>query len=262
MAAARWWGILRRMNRRPLIITHRAKVPAGPENSLSGILRAAAAGADIVEVDVRRSLDGVPFLHHDPVLGRTAAGFGPIRLLPAVVVGRSRLRGGDGDTVPTLAAALSVLPAGLEIGLHLKDQGALVAVLRGVEAAEAAGRTWLWLHRVDDARAALDRLPEVRITLLDAGAARRRSGRRGYFDRAAACGATAVSVPWNLVDEELTTEAHTRRLLVYSVEHDRSQLPAFIAAGLDGVITDDPAGVATSIRNAADRGDPPGRSKD
>ena len=55
-----------------LIIAHRACPQHAPENSIAGIRRAAELGADGVEVDVQRTLDGVPILMHDSTLGRSA----------------------------------------------------------------------------------------------------------------------------------------------------------------------------------------------
>lgn len=50
---------------RPLVIAHRTCPRDAPENSLEGIARATELGADVVEVDVRRTADGVPVLVHD-----------------------------------------------------------------------------------------------------------------------------------------------------------------------------------------------------
>jgi glycerophosphoryl diester phosphodiesterase len=58
-----------------LIIAHRAGVPFG-DDPIGGVERALAAGADALEVDVRRTRDGVMVVCHDPavrdhVLART-----------------------------------------------------------------------------------------------------------------------------------------------------------------------------------------------
>jgi glycerophosphoryl diester phosphodiesterase len=52
--------------RRPLLIAHRGGPvgPGSPENSRAGILGAAERGYDLVELDVRASNDGQPFLFH------------------------------------------------------------------------------------------------------------------------------------------------------------------------------------------------------
>jgi glycerophosphoryl diester phosphodiesterase len=62
------------MRRRPLVLGHRGASAAAPENTVEAFTRARALGADGVELDVRRSADGVLMVHHDPDI----AGFGPL----------------------------------------------------------------------------------------------------------------------------------------------------------------------------------------
>lgn len=230
-----------------MIIAHRAVTPGLPENSRAAIA-AAAAGADLVELDVRRSLDGVPFLIHDPLLGRTTTGHGPLRVLPASFLGRVRLRNGA-ETLPTLAAALDGLPPGLCFGLHLKEMGALRAVLDVIRARCLAERAWLWLPRASAARYVRREAPAVRITLLD-DYARRAASRGRYFARAEAVGATAVSIDWSTITAEVIALAHRHGLKVFSVNRNPALIPAAVAAGLDGIITADPAAARAALATA------------
>lgn len=57
--------------RRVLNVAHRGASDVAPENTLAAVVAAVAAGADLVEVDVQRSRDGVPVLFHDTTLVRT-----------------------------------------------------------------------------------------------------------------------------------------------------------------------------------------------
>jgi glycerophosphoryl diester phosphodiesterase len=59
------------MKGRPLVLAHRGARQVAPENTLEAFARAVALGADGVELDVRRTADGVLVVHHDP---ETAAG--------------------------------------------------------------------------------------------------------------------------------------------------------------------------------------------
>lgn len=49
------------------VIAHRGASAAEPENSLAAFLRAVEMGSDAVELDVRRTADGVLVVHHDPI---------------------------------------------------------------------------------------------------------------------------------------------------------------------------------------------------
>lgn len=229
----------------PLLVAHRAAAPGCPENSLAGIRAAGALGVDIVEVDVRRTLDGVPVLLHDRTMARAATGRAPVRALPARWVTTWRLPASprsevrSEERVPTLDQALGALPGGVEIGLHVKDRGVLGAALEVVEGRATESRTWLWLERAVDVAVARGRLPGVRVTLLNDW--RRARSVERYLATAEVAGATAVSVPWGRVTAEVTSEAHRRGLLVFAVERNPDELRVKVAAGLDGVITDHPA---------------------
>jgi glycerophosphoryl diester phosphodiesterase len=76
-----------------LIIAHRGASQAEPENTVAAFRAAARAGADGVELDVRRTADDHLVVHHDAVLadGR------PLR-----TVGSAELAA----QIPTLDAAL------------------------------------------------------------------------------------------------------------------------------------------------------------
>ncbi|MGI8644342.1 MAG: glycerophosphodiester phosphodiesterase [Thermomicrobiales bacterium] len=223
---------------RVLVVAHRALSAGVAENSLAGIRQAANAGADLVELDVRRSLDGVPYLLHDRSLRRTATGFAPLRALPSRRLDQTRLRGSD-EQLPRLEAALEALPAGVGPALHLKDKGSLRAALRVIQTAGVDASTWLWLHGTDSARIARQVAPEARVTVLEAGASSLAEWVI-HLDGAVAAGATGVSIPWHDLTPALLSEIRSRELVAFSLNHDVNLIPPMLEAGLGGVITDYP----------------------
>ena len=89
------------------VIAHRGASRAAPENTVEAFLTAARMGADAVELDVRRTADGVLVVHHDPRLADTRVIVAtPYRDLPA--------------HVPTLAAALDAC-AGMWVNVEIKN---------------------------------------------------------------------------------------------------------------------------------------------
>jgi glycerophosphoryl diester phosphodiesterase len=62
-------GRLRRRDARCRIIAHRGYSSAFPENTLVAYERAIGAGADVVEIDLRKSCDGAVVCHHDATTG-------------------------------------------------------------------------------------------------------------------------------------------------------------------------------------------------
>src|SRR5688572_13486724 len=59
-----------------LVASHRATHHVYPENSLKAIQASIKLGVDIVEIDVKVSKDGIPFLMHDRTMDRTTTGKG------------------------------------------------------------------------------------------------------------------------------------------------------------------------------------------
>jgi hypothetical protein len=73
---------IRRVRERRLgniIIVHRGASKLAPENTLEAYAAAMDYGADGVEIDIRRSKDGVLYIHHDSEMGRTLSGSGPMK---------------------------------------------------------------------------------------------------------------------------------------------------------------------------------------
>ena len=64
---------------KPDVVAHRGLARLYPENSLSGVLAAAAAGLRHIEIDVQLSLDRVPLVYHDATLERVSGARGDVR---------------------------------------------------------------------------------------------------------------------------------------------------------------------------------------
>src|SRR5262245_47667531 len=99
------------MQRGVRIVGHRGARGVAPENTLAGLRRGIADGADALEFDVRVLRDGTPVLLHDPTLNRTTNGHGEIAQMIAddlreVDAGRSFSATFAGERVPRLADVL------------------------------------------------------------------------------------------------------------------------------------------------------------
>lgn len=225
------------------VIAHRACPRHAIENSVAGIIAAGEMGADLVEVDVRRTRDGVPVLMHDRSPRRTAGTRWPLRRLPSNRVAGLRLRGdgpGAGDEVPTLAAALAVTPPGLGFALDVKDPGAGPATLGAVRAAGMDDRVLLWSQHEPVVRYCAKEAPGIEVSLLRDTSTPQATGR--FLSEAVAWGARGVSVHQGVLSAELVGDAHGRGLTVYcwfqSLDAQEAALGAAARFGLDGVVTD------------------------
>ena len=100
-----------------LIIGHRGAAGLAPENTLAGFARAAALGADGVELDVHR-VGRRLLVIHDSRLDRTTSGSGELAE-PGIRELRA-LDAGDGQPIPFLEEVFAALPADLGINVELK----------------------------------------------------------------------------------------------------------------------------------------------
>ena len=97
---------------RTLTVAHRGAHDRVPENSIASIERAIGLGASVVELDVRKTADGVYVLMHDSTLDRTTTGSGLTAEHTLAELKSLRLLDSDGrpsdQVAPTFAEALDV----------------------------------------------------------------------------------------------------------------------------------------------------------
>jgi glycerophosphoryl diester phosphodiesterase len=109
-------------------IAHRGGGVLAAANSLAGIEASLGHGIEMIEVDVRRTLDGQLVLSHDPSLDESDA---PIRAATL-----AELRASHPD-VATLPEALDVARGRARLNLDLKEEDTLDLVLAEVRAARS-----------------------------------------------------------------------------------------------------------------------------
>ena len=189
----------------PVIIAHRTLPLDAAENSIEGIKRSAELGADYVEIDVRRTRDGVPVMLHDALLLRTTLRPWPVCWATAKGLRRARLRGSH-QSVPTFAEAVDTLSPGLGLAIDTKDPGAAEAIVRELRNQGALDRALLWAQST--------------------------SAVRWYADHA---GEEAAEVA--LLRDAFTPEAINRRLAVYREQTE----PLITFYRRKGVLVDIPA---------------------
>lgn len=110
------------MSIRPLVVAHRGVRSNGHTNTLDAFERAIRVGADMLELDIRRSLDDTLVVHHDPAIGD--------RLLSTMELTEAVRRAAVlGYPMPTLADFLRLASGRARLDLELKESGCEEAVL-------------------------------------------------------------------------------------------------------------------------------------
>jgi glycerophosphoryl diester phosphodiesterase len=111
------------------IVAHRGAPKRARENTLKSFLAAVSLGADMVELDVRRTGDGIPIIFHDPWLSRKT--HRPlIASLTCQEINRRTLK--RKFRVPTLEETLKALAGKVMLDIELKESGYEIEVIKMV----------------------------------------------------------------------------------------------------------------------------------
>ena len=116
-------------NRGLSIVCHRSLWGKHPENSFAGIKNAIDSNFSIVEIDVRKSIDGIFFLMHDEDLKRTTNITGKISNTPSDILQKAFLKSGNGESnlltnekIPTLIEVLNTFKGNVFFDIDVKNQ--------------------------------------------------------------------------------------------------------------------------------------------
>ncbi|POR46277.1 glycerophosphoryl diester phosphodiesterase [Bosea psychrotolerans] len=242
---------------RPLVIAHRGGALLAPENTAEAFRAAVAAGADMVETDLRLTADGALVCLHDADLKRLCGDpravaevdLATIRnLLPAVM------------TLPDAIAASA--PLGLLLDVKLTERAVVPRILAELSHAGAAGRTLLGLRDLDLIALARARTSEVALLAFAAdpdSAARARAAGANWFrlwqgtataERAAAVRAEGLKLAVMVGQPRSVALPEDPPFPVGRV--DRDGLDRLLALSPDAVLLDDPRLLADILAGRPD----------
>ena len=233
------------------VIAHRGSSSAAPENTLASLAAAVHDRADMVEVDVQRTADGVLVLMHDPRLDRTTdarsrLGEGRNLLGEKSYEDVARLDAGSwfspafaGERVPRLRDALHLLAAartGLQLELKRPELYPGVVEQLAAELASVRGRIPLLVQSFHEPSLAALRqeAPWLELGLLGRPHTRRLPELAGWLQQ--------VNPQHRRLDRRYVEAVHAAglRCLPWTVDRP-SSMRRMLDLGVDGVITDHPA---------------------
>lgn len=254
-----------------LVIGHRGAPVSAHENTLEAFHHAIAGAADGVELDVRVTNDMQLVVHHDAVAVDTESSVLPTQSVATSSSEQSSeivIATTDGDLLPPWLPRLDSV---LDHLSALADQRARPSILVNVEIKSVPEEPHFDSDRgaarlvVDLLAARAERHLEFVVSSFDSvmldvvrDHARRVNGENwlptaqlalhatvGTIDAAAAAGHTAINPWWPMVTDEFVRHAHDRHMTVVpwtcDSPNDQDRLRDL---GVDGVITNDPAGLA------------------
>ncbi len=244
------------MRSRPLVIAHRGFSAKYPENTLRSIREALKLPVDGVEVDVRRSRDGVLVLMHDEAVERTTNGRG--------LVGRlswAELRSLDagawmgeefaGEPVPRLEEALSEVAGRAVLHIEIKEPGIESQVIRTVKDCDAQESVVIASFLEESLRAVKTLEPASPLTLI-AGPreASRWGGAKPLVYRVITNGASCLALHYSLITTELATYAKRRNvaLMAWTI-NDPNDAKRLAEQRVDALATDHPDEIIRALES-------------
>ena len=230
--------------KQPLVIAHRGASGECPENTLSAYERAVEQSADMIEIDLHLSRDGVVMIHHDASLERLGES-GEIRDHAASELALMNAAPGTTlkERIPTLLDVLDGFGERMHFNLELKI--GLNAAYEGIEEIALAaveerglGSRMLFSSFYDGVLTKMRSLSaSARLATLVSPRAPAR-----MIERAQSVSAEAINPEVRLVDAALVSQAHAAGLAVYPyTEDDPAGMKRLLDAGVDGIITNHPA---------------------
>jgi glycerophosphoryl diester phosphodiesterase len=231
--------------RRPLATSHAACKGHAPENTLAGIEKALALGADAIEIDVHCTSDGVPVLLHDHTVDRTTDGSGDVRKMPLELVraldagARQFVPQFQGAVVPTLAEVLALTRGKALLQIEIKQEGIEQAVAAAVREANALADCETHSFWPQNVRRMRETEPRMAAALLTDGS--RIVDWDDFFGFALSLGAQGVSVHYAQAAPERVRGGQLRSLtfMVWTVDAEED-IGRMLDAGVDSVCSNFP----------------------
>jgi glycerophosphoryl diester phosphodiesterase len=258
----------------PLFFAHRGGARLAPENTMAAFRSAVEEWeADVLELDVHRTLDGKLVVIHDATVDRTTEGQGAVASLPWSELrtldagyhftdpGGNRSFRGRGVTIPLFEEVLETFP-GTRLNVDSKEPLVALELMRMVLAHGAQHRVLL-ASEFEEGRA--DRLGYPGPT-----SATRRQIRTFYLSHRLPGGGPytprvdALQVPYVWEGRQVTTlrfvrEAHRRNIPVHVWTVDDPELMRLLLSWeVDGLQTDRPDLLVRVLHEEVGRPLPPG----
>ncbi len=217
----------------PLVIAHRGESSSSLENSLEAVHRALSYPADMIELDIRRSLDNLLYIMHDKTTSRTCDQAIDIERATSEEISRVKLK--NGERIPTLTDVIRVVSGKAGLNLEIKSEGAGLITAEYLASSDYSGYVLISSFHEEEILSVRRMLPRVPVSLI--------------FDvftihdvpSYAEKGYTIISLRKMTVSEKLIDVCHEQGIDVYAWTVDEEkEMRKFISWGVDGIYTNKP----------------------
>ncbi len=218
----------------PLVIAHRGDSSRALENSTEAVSLALSLPVDMIEIDIRKSLDDVLYVMHDKDTGRTADMNLDIEQSTSEEIARVKLK--NGEPIPTLEDMLRLVAGKVGLNIEVKSDGAGAVLSRHLFHYRYSGYILVSSFKEPEIHSARGVMLDLPVSVI--------------FDTFsehdlpvyAARGYGVISLKKKTVSEELIAACHERKIKVYVWTVDEEdEIKKFITWGVDGIYSNRPA---------------------
>lgn len=215
-----------------IIIAHRGASSYEPENTFTSFEKAIEMGADMIEFDVRLSLDNKLVCIHDSKVNRTTDGKGMVR--DKTVVELLSLDAGSGNRIPLIEEIFSKYSKKIMFVIELKDYNTEEQVIELINKYGSIDRVFI----VSFSKRILKRVKYLE-PLITTGLIKFLPTNIAKDCRD--CGADVIAVFRYFINKKLVdkTKQNGLHLFAWTV-NNKAQCRQFKKMGLKGVVTDKP----------------------
>lgn len=194
------------------VVVHRGANSLAPENTLPSARAALKYGAEWIELDVRKSKDGVLYNLHDETLDRTTDGHGPIHLVTSSEI--ERLDAGSwfgpafrGLKVPRIETMLDSLKGKANVFFDVKKGTPVADLVKLVRAKGFEKNSFFWFADAKMVPEFVKLAPEMKIKV-------NASDIEGIKKWQAVCRPSYVEIEPENITKELVNYCHKNGILV------------------------------------------------
>ncbi|MBA7486875.1 Glycerophosphodiester phosphodiesterase [subsurface metagenome] len=199
--------------------------------------------ADLVEVDLRLTRDGIPVVIHDATVDRTTDGTGPVK--GYTIEDLTRLDAGEGETIPTLREVLDLVHGQTGLVAEIKEPGT-EAIIASVIMDLMPERLFLVSFYPESVAMAKKLLPGAQAGLIYSGETGDPVG------LARSVQADVILPRWDRVSREVVEQAHGAGLLVVPwTLNTEDDIKEAARLGVDGFASDDPCAARRYLQGGA-----------
>ncbi len=249
------------MRTRPMVIAHRGFSGRYPENTLRSFREALKLPVDAIELDVRRTKDGVLVVIHDETIDRTTNGKGRVRDLTwdeirKLDAGLWKGSAFAGERIPRLEEALELIGGQKVVFLEIKEPDTVGQVIETLRQLGAFSWVKIGSFHSQAIAAAKKLAPEISSSLI--GSAKVGTNDEtfaAFIKEALACGANSVTVNYAGLTPERIRYCHQRCIFVGTwTVNDMETAKRMIAMGVDAIASDFPDLILKVLGEISDEG--------